>query len=92
MTDAVGHDTPSRTVRLSILALSLVVLNVNLPYLYYGDADLLSDSLSVSLEGWVQGALESSFYTEDAEGEPPEFFIDVYSEVILANLTKAPSS
>jgi hypothetical protein len=72
--------------------LRTVILDVNLPYLYFGDADLLSPSLSVNLEGWVQGALVSSFFTNDVDGFPPEFFVDVYSQVIEANLVKADST
>ncbi len=71
--------------------LQSVTLEVDLPYLYFGDADLLTESLSITMGGWVQGALTSSFYTEDVEGNPPEFFIDVYSEEITANLVKAVS-
>jgi hypothetical protein len=70
-------------------------LNIDLPYFYYGDLDINSETFNVTMSGWnrtLNPDIES-YFTDNVEGEgdPPNCYIDVIAVDVVANLVKATS-
>jgi hypothetical protein len=66
--------------------------NIDLPYFYYGDLDVNSDTLNVTMSGWnrTDDGISESYFTDHIEGEgfPPNIYIDIFAVHVEANLLK----
>lgn len=65
------------------------VVDIDLPYFYFGDVDIVSEDVTVSASGWTWSEVVDSYFTEDVDGIPPEVFVDTFSSEFTATLVKS---
>ena len=91
--DPVRIDFDLGTQHLMGYDLAYAELNINLPYFYYGNLDINSETWDVTMTGWnrtLNPDIES-YFTDNVEGEgnPPNCYIDVMAVEVVANLIRA---
>ncbi len=69
--------------------LKSAMIDIDLPYFYYGDIDIVADDITVSASGWNKSALVDSYSTEYVDGIPAEVFVDIFSSEFNATLVKS---
>jgi hypothetical protein len=69
--------------------LTSAVVDIDLPYFYFGDVDIVADDITVSASGWNKSAVVDSYSTEDVDGIPPEVFVDIFSSEFNATLVRS---
>ncbi|MHA2149808.1 MAG: hypothetical protein ACXAAN_14255 [Candidatus Thorarchaeota archaeon] len=93
--DPVRHDFDLGRQDFDDLQLTYAELDIDLPYFYYGDLDVIAAIIDVSITGWSRGPMPEvfSYYTNyvQGEGDPPNVYIDVFSVEVVADLVKATS-
>ncbi|MHA2603505.1 MAG: hypothetical protein AM324_015400 [Candidatus Thorarchaeota archaeon SMTZ1-83] len=69
--------------------LTSAMIDIDLPYFYFGDVDIVADDVAVSASGWNKSEVVDSWSTEYVDGIPPEVFVDIFSSDFSATLVKS---
>jgi hypothetical protein len=69
--------------------LASATIDIDLPYFYFGDVDIIADDITVSASGWNKSEVVESYSTEFVDGIPPEIFVDIFSSDFSATLVKS---